>query len=1456
MEPVVLVPDFKEQNLVLGRQTAKENKEVFPLTVHVCKANGRLASDGWSLLHSAKCTGCRALKRGTSEYNLLGDAWVTDTLERAPKKANTSRADETMEERVLWECSHAFVYHQPIHIHASQMSGNQMQPLQRLPKNLQACVVGRAGVWSTNEDEAVQEGTLPQTWATGYLFRVPGAVAQKPLQLVTLYSPCKRLRVEPPAGTCAESLAVALAESSQPSASASGIQPGRFESREEYYARGAGWGNPKSERSGLQEILFGQMAYVLQNFDAASDILSLCARILDPDGSKLKGECCPVPGRDTMRRTLIKLDLFLMLNRRVFHSPRDPGHYVHRFLSSDASPQAHQNFFCTIEDIVRQPRIFHASQQFNAFQSSFEVERRSLPALTLGKGEASTAQKARLLLHCACLEYGQDNLKTWRQQVVSCLSDQGTERGLPSFPINIDGELGDFVQALSRGAQQGLEDVPVLFPRSLSIPGFLHIIFNGLEESLEQIDEWKLMERQLQAACHVVSDPSSQSVLLEKLYKDAPSHERGAIEAFKTKLLSWRWQTLQEVVQQWFAVYGSLKERWDPSIFGDSTNKYVDVVGEALNSSWHFAFLCWLRMFTSCVGREATWFEGCFCHDNVLSAHPNRWSRRKAMREAGCPEGNCVWQGRRLPALALGHGAGLCQRVQNASSVEYTAVLLTCDRSESCRLSEIDFLGKTRFCQTMEQKLAPFTSLPYILVGAFGEYCGYPLASGKKAVRDAFEQFGNARPMERDAISSFFLETNAAVSGQLRDFSERPDTSLHDYPDAFLLVRAHAFALCAERHTEGEHARVKFHAQRGYRFAGPVMVAARKRRAEIQDMIKNHMQWLAQHWQTHSLFVILLEHVLPKATVMSLSFSQRCKRVYACGAEDHFADVSKWEKEAATFQKALKNVQLSLEDAFQKLSGETMQIVYFMKHYLPAGSFVSLPASLWKDATCPIPSEETAAEREWTPLQLEVALMSAKLSSSQGLRGHVFFSVVDAYPEAKVVVKTRTVPRNHASLVHVSCFPDVVWQEDHVVNVHMHGREARALELATLATHANFDLFCKEATVWRATCSELHVNLVPALTSSSEPLYLPDVLLDEDGLADLLGHDAREERAIELYTKGRDNLSLSVGMQDRPLSVEERSTVMALVQQKALSADAGVGLWDLEYFNTSAMDHLRSLNIIACSCDSLGDERWWLTDALRISPSMTLSDPNPLLERAHSHGSSVGKAKRSCKLAFVLALLQEGWTMKKWKRDITWHQRGKAKVFCDQVWKRPEAYFKALLLSDVIFERPGSLKQIHHMAPASYYLDLLVATDTTSFKKLKDAGCLNYKSKAKPRGSKAKPLAIMDEPQEEGGVLQMPDEALALDRVECKEPTMKAAYILYDRFTHASGHLRCFTACVHHEQCRRYTFVKNHDSKAHAESWLLAWNRMGSSCGTAAEHKLQDPTRQQVEQMLRIQAHS
>ena len=173
----------------------------------------------------------------------------------------------------------------------------------------------------------------------------------------------------------------------------------------------------------------------------------------------------------------------------------------------------------------------------------------------------------------------------------------------------------------------------------------------------------------MQAACHVVAEPLS-------------FEEKAALSGCKTKLLSWRWHSLQQVVHEWAAVHPFLQRRWDASIFPGSSTQYVQQASAALNSSWHALFLAWLCMFTAAVGREATWFEGCFCHSDILASHPNRWSRQKATRNANCTDGHCVWQGRRLPALALGHCRDLCRRIRNCGGSEYACALLVAAKAD------------------------------------------------------------------------------------------------------------------------------------------------------------------------------------------------------------------------------------------------------------------------------------------------------------------------------------------------------------------------------------------------------------------------------------------------------------------------------------------------------------------------------------------------------------------------------------------------------------------------------------------------------------------------------------------------------------------------------------------------------------------------------------------------------
>lgn len=251
-----------------------------------------------------------------------------------------------------------------------------------------------------------------------------------------------------------------------------------------------------------------------------------------------------------------------------------------------------------------------------------------------------------------------------------------------------------------------------------------------------------------------------------------------------------------------------------------------------------------------------------------------------------------------------------------------------------------------------------------------------------------------------------------------------------------------------------------------------------------------------------------------------------------------------------------------------------------------------------------------------------------------------------------------------------------------------------------------------------------------------------------------------------------------------------------------------------------------------------------------------MSEPN--------HNSSAPGSRKHCRLSLVLALLQDGWSCQAWDASCTWlTAKDKSKTFCSQIWKRPESYYRVLLLAEHLFARPSNLKKICHLGSSAYYGDLLAMENLSAFRDLTQEACAAYKSKAgKGKGkASALPAAAAESfgdveqagaGQDEALVLRMPHEHLDLPPVSCKDPTLKDVKVLYDRFTHASGNLRCFSSCRHHDKCRRYTFVKNHASRAEAQSWLFAWVALGAKSKSAEGHKNENPTTAQVQSMMRL----
>ena len=246
MEPFVLQPHAGEMRYV-GRGEARENTRMFPCYFHLCVAKGTRATDGWSVVSSLKCTSCTE-DLGPNRH--MVDAWINDTRERSTRKISQTKEGiaKTADKHCFWQAQIGFVFSQPVDFNAGDLPGKQMHPVLKLGDSIAKLLQGKNGVWVVPEDsQRADPGTFSRPWCSGYLLRVPALVAESPLKLVTPFAFCQKLKVEPSAredpSRQETALAVVAASSS-----------GRFASRQDYYDRGANWGDPRSERSPLQDI--------------------------------------------------------------------------------------------------------------------------------------------------------------------------------------------------------------------------------------------------------------------------------------------------------------------------------------------------------------------------------------------------------------------------------------------------------------------------------------------------------------------------------------------------------------------------------------------------------------------------------------------------------------------------------------------------------------------------------------------------------------------------------------------------------------------------------------------------------------------------------------------------------------------------------------------------------------------------------------------------------------------------------------------------------------------------------------------------------------------------------------------------------------------------------------------------------------------------------------------------
>ena len=147
---------------------------------------------------------------------------------------------------------------------------------------------------------------------------------------------------------------------------------------------------------------------------------------------------------------------------------------------------------------------------------------------------------------------------------------------------------------------------------------------------------------------------------------------------------------MEDAVDQLAPLYEPLQRWFLPGEFKDE-GKLIKAAEEALYDDFFICFVEMLLVASKAIGREASWNEGCYCHESTLTGSDSYKERRREMEKTtGAP--TCIWKAKRMPSYALRHGKLAVQRVKAATSPRYQATLLRVRVSVSVRVKKIGSL--------------------------------------------------------------------------------------------------------------------------------------------------------------------------------------------------------------------------------------------------------------------------------------------------------------------------------------------------------------------------------------------------------------------------------------------------------------------------------------------------------------------------------------------------------------------------------------------------------------------------------------------------------------------------------------------------------------------------------------------------------------------------------------------
>ena len=287
------------------------------------------------------------------------------------------------------------------------------------------------------------------------------------------------------------------------------------------------------------------------------DVLSASARLLlgdagGPLATSIAEGKYALPSVSLLRSSRVRLDLmFVLFQQRLFSR----GQYRH-YQVLDSSPQLGYNILAVLEDTFLIPERhtldLHVYLAANAADHYFSW---ICPLSSLGLGKAGRVEKSTNSCNITLMHSGTDaNFETKRHNYRGVTSDQGTEK---SHGDTFVGILPGYQDRFAPSSSHSF-----IYPNALNMPGFLHLLYNALEESVKHDAEYQHVIDILRITANFSNKKECRTKFIHDCFEpgdpDAKLFMTGAAVH-----IDWKWEFLSVSLEQLLPKFRVIHRKFD-----------------------------------------------------------------------------------------------------------------------------------------------------------------------------------------------------------------------------------------------------------------------------------------------------------------------------------------------------------------------------------------------------------------------------------------------------------------------------------------------------------------------------------------------------------------------------------------------------------------------------------------------------------------------------------------------------------------------------------------------------------------------------------------------------------------------------------------------------------------------------------------------------------------------------